>query len=92
MHWSRSLVVHQVLAIGQRLIKLHQAAHIPQLLALAGEAAHNAGSDFLRVTTLSSCTKYSIGERTVPAPKRNVPVSDGCHTIASHSHTSDIPV
>ena len=53
------MVVHQVLALGQRLIELHQVAHIPQLLSLAGGAAACAGGDFLRVM-LSACIASGI--------------------------------
>ena len=53
------MVVQQVLGLGQKLIELHQVAHIPQLLLLAGEAAACAGGDFLRVM-LSAGVAYAI--------------------------------
>ncbi|KAL0045451.1 hypothetical protein WJX82_006982 [Trebouxia sp. C0006] len=43
-----SLVVQQVVAVGQKLIHLHQVAHMHHLLALAGEAADTPGAAFLR--------------------------------------------
>lgn len=45
-----SRLVQQVLAIGHKLIQLHQTAHIHQLLALAGDAADTLGGAFLKVT------------------------------------------
>jgi len=45
-----SLVVQQVVAVGQKLIHLHQVAHMHHLLALAGEAADTPGAAFLRVS------------------------------------------
>ncbi|KAL3143305.1 hypothetical protein ABBQ38_002146 [Trebouxia sp. C0009 RCD-2024] len=43
-----SRLVQQVLALGHRLVQLHQTAHIPQLLALAGDAADTLGAAFLK--------------------------------------------
>ena len=45
-----STVVQQVVAVGQKLIHLHQVAHMHHLLALAGEAADTPGAAFLRVS------------------------------------------
>ncbi|KAL0039516.1 hypothetical protein WJX77_000424 [Trebouxia sp. C0004] len=43
-----STVVQQVIAVGQKLIHLHQVPHMHHLLALAGEAADTPGAAFLR--------------------------------------------
>lgn len=50
-----SRLVQQVLALGHQLIQLHQTAHIPQLLALAGDAADTLGAAFLKVTPNLVC-------------------------------------
>ncbi|DBA86447.1 TPA: hypothetical protein ACH3X2_005536, partial [Trebouxia sp. C0005] len=46
--FTGSVVVQQVVAVGQKLIRLHQVAHMHNLLALAGEAADTPGAAFLR--------------------------------------------
>ena len=48
-----SMVVQQVLAVGQKFLHVHQVAHMHHLLALAGEAADTPGAAFLRVSSLS---------------------------------------
>jgi len=50
-----STVVQQVVAVGQKLIHLHQVAHMHHLLALAGEAADTPGAAFLRVSLSLYC-------------------------------------
>lgn len=54
-----SRLVQQVLALGHRLVQLHQTAHIPQLLALAGDAADTLGAAFLKVCPNTWCA-YSV--------------------------------
>lgn len=49
-----SRLVQQVLSLGHKLIQLHQASHMHQLLALAGDAAHTLGAAFLKVAQTSS--------------------------------------
>ena len=54
-----STVVQQVAALGQKLIHLHQVAHIHHLLALAGEAADTPGAAFLRVSLPLYCVTHT---------------------------------
>lgn len=54
-----SKVVQQVIAVGQKLIQVHQVAHMHHLLGLAGEAADTAGAAFLRVSLSLYCITHT---------------------------------
>lgn len=47
-----SRLVQQALSLGHKLTQLHQMGHIPQLLALVGNAADTLGATFLKVNTI----------------------------------------
>ena len=71
---SSSTVVQQVLAVGQKLIELHQVAHMHHLLALAGDGACTPGADFLMVSPCAAFLQLPAGRIAVLSAACALPI------------------